>query len=115
LSSVARVGAHVEHDRDRPHRVDASCGRVHGELADRDVDAAHAPVADAQDGLRVGGDDEVDIVRPGAEVRKRLSDTRGVLDGQVHAAGALILVAVALDGLPHRRRVDDRQHLAQVQ
>ncbi len=45
--------------------------------------------------------------------QRRLDQLRGV-DRQVHAPGPAVLVAVALDGLPDRRRVDDRQHLPQM-
>ena len=50
------VGAHVQDHRDNAVGVDARGGGVDGQLADGDLDAAHALVADAQDALGVGGD-----------------------------------------------------------
>ena len=108
------VGADVEHDRQRPVRVDAAGRRVHGQLADRDVDAADAPVADAEDRAGVGRDDQVDLAAVEVDVAQRLLDQVGVLDRQVHAARPAVLIAVVLDRLADRGRVDDRQHLAQV-
>ena len=43
-------------------------GRVDGQLADRDLDAAHPPVADAKDLLGVGAHDQVDVI--GAQVER---------------------------------------------
>ena len=74
-AQIARIGeqllavrAGVEAHRQHAIGVDPPGDRVDGELADRDVDPADPPVADAQDRLAVGGDDQVDVVRaqPGA-------------------------------------------------
>src|SRR6185312_3576007 len=62
LEQFRPVGADVQHHRQGAGRVDAARRGVDGELTGRDVDAADAPVADAEDGLGVGGDDEVDLV-----------------------------------------------------
>ena len=65
------VGADVERDGDDPGRVDAGGGGVDGQLADGDAGAAaHPPVADAQDLLGVGGDDQVDVVGPEPKFRE---------------------------------------------
>ena len=108
------VGADVEDDRDRPTRVDAGRRGVEGQLADRDLDAADALVADAQDALGVGDDEQVDVVGPQAVVEQRLLDVLGPVDGEEDPAGPVVLVAEPLDRLPDRRGVDDREHLLQV-
>ena len=84
------------------------------ELADRDGDTSHSPVADAQDLLGVGGDDQVDVVGPGTEVVKRLVDSVDIVDAQVDSARALELLAVSLNGRAHRGRVHDGDHLGEV-
>ena len=56
------VGADVEQDRQRARGVDAADQRVERELADRDAHAADALVADAEDALAVGDDDDVDLL-----------------------------------------------------
>ena len=58
------VCADIEDDRDHPRRVDAAGRGVDVELADRYVDPAHAPVADAEDALSVGGHDQIDVFWP---------------------------------------------------
>jgi hypothetical protein len=58
---VLVVGAHVERHRQRMSRVDARAGGVEGQLADRDAHAARALVAQAQDPLVVGGDDQANV------------------------------------------------------
>ena len=108
------VGADVEHHRQGALRVDAARRGVHRELAQRDVHAADAPVADAQDGARVGGHDQVHVAAFEAGGQQRPLDHLGMVHGQVHAAGPPVLLAELLDGLAHRGRVDDRQHLPQV-
>ena len=56
------VGADVERDRQRQRGMDAACRRVQGELADRDGHAAGALVAEAEDALVVGDDDEPHVL-----------------------------------------------------
>ena len=110
------VGAHVQHDRDHPARVDPGRGDVDVELADGDLDAADALVPDAQDALGVGGDDAGRRRRrPGRSSRNACLDVLGVIDRQVDAARAAVLVAVPLDRLADRRGVDDRQHVGLLQ
>src|SRR5262249_44146102 len=108
------VRPNVQHDGNHAGRVDAGGRGVHGELADRDVDPADAPVANAQDLLRVGGHDQVDVVRAQAGRGEGGLHRLEAVDGQVDAAGVPVLVAVALDGLADGRVVDDRHHLLQV-
>ncbi len=66
IEQLLAVGAHVEDHGDGPVGVDAPGSAVDDELAFGDGDAAHAPVADAEDRFGVGGHDEVDLV--GVEV-----------------------------------------------
>ncbi len=108
------IRADVQHDRDGAARVDPGRGGVHGQLADRDVHAAHPLVADAEDAFRVGGDDEVDVVRAAAVDAERLLGLFGRVDRQVHPARPAELMAESFDRLPDGRRVDDRQHLVDV-
>jgi hypothetical protein len=108
------VGADVQDHRDHPAGVDPGGGDIDGQLADGDLDAADAPVPDAEDPLGVGGHDQVDVAGLEAVVAERRLDQVGVVDRQEHPAGTAVLVAVALDRLADGRGVDDRQHVAQV-
>ena len=74
-------------------RVDAGGGGVDGELADGDLDAADALVADAEDALGVGRHQQVDVVGAQAGVAQRGLDLLGVVDRQVDPARAAELVA----------------------
>ena len=97
------VGADVQHDRQGPARVDAGRRGVDGELADGDAHAADAPVADAEDRAGVGGDDQVHVVAAEAGRPQRLLDQLRLVDRQVDAARAPVLVAVVLDRLADGR------------
>jgi hypothetical protein len=108
------VGARVQHDRDDPARVQARRGDVDGKLAHGDLDTADSPVADAEDALGVGGDDQVHVLRPQTVVAERGLDLAWVIHRHEHAAGTAELVAVPLDRRPDRGGVDDRQHLGDV-
>ena len=59
------VGAHVQHDGDHPAGMQPGCGGVDGQLADGNIDAADSLVTDAEDALRVGRHQQVDVL--GAE------------------------------------------------
>ena len=114
LQQLGPVGADVQDHRQGAGRVDAARGGVDGELARRDVDATDAPVADAEDGLRVGGDDELDLVGGQLGGAQGGLDLVRRIDAEVDAARAAVLVAVVPDGLADRRGVDDGQQLAEV-
>ena len=47
-----------------PAWMDTRGGDVDSQLPDGDLDSAHAPVADAEDALGIGRDDEVDVLGP---------------------------------------------------
>ena len=108
------VGADIQHHRNHARRIDAARRGVDRQLADGDFDSAHAPIADAEDLLGIGGQDQVDIVGAGAEVSKRFLDRIGMIDGEVHASGTPALVVVLLHRQADRPVVDNRNHLAQV-
>ena len=108
------VGAHIEDDRDDPARMDAGRRRVDRSLADGDLDATDALVADAEDAFGVGDDDQVDLVGAQAVVEQRRLDALGVVDREEDTPGTVVFVTEALDGLADRRRVDDRQHLLEI-
>ena len=80
----------------------------------RDLDAADALVADAEDALGVGGDQQVDVVRPETGVPQGGFDILRVVDRQVDAAGAAEFLAEPFDRQPDGRGVDDGQHLGDV-
>ena len=113
--SASRAGLSVpdvERDRQRQGRVDAAGRGVQGELADRDGHAAGALVAEAEDPLVVGDDDEPDVlVRALAE---QLRDPVAVRGRDPGPAGAADDVAELLARPPDRRRVDDGQELVEV-
>jgi hypothetical protein len=111
---VRVVGPGVQHDRDDPAGMQAGRRGVDGQFPVRDRDAAHPPVADAQDALGVGGDDQVHLVGPKTVVAEGRLDLVGVIDRQVHPARTAEVQAVPLDHGPHRRGVHDRQHLVDV-
>ena len=106
------VGPDVERDRQRERRMDAAAGRVQGELADRDGHPAGALVAETEDPLVVGDDDEPDVVV--RALAQELRDPVAVGRGDPDAAGPPDDVAELLARPPDRRRVDDRQELLEV-
>jgi hypothetical protein len=105
------VGAHVQRDRQADRRIDAGAGGVQRQLADRDAHAVGALVAEAEDALAVGDDDDAGLERP---VAQDLGDAAAVVDADEHAARALEDVAEALAGKADRRRVDQRHDLVDV-
>ncbi len=108
------VCAHVQGDRDHSARVDPRRGCVYGQFASRDLDAANAPVADAQDLLSIGAHDQVHIAWPEAQRGEGRLDVVRPVDGQEDAPRPTVLVGVLLDRLPDGRVVDDRQQLGQM-
>jgi hypothetical protein len=108
------VRTDIQHDGERPARVDASGCGVHRKLAHRDAHPADAPVADPEYGASVGGHNQVNIAAVQAERAQRRLDELGLIDRQVHPTRAPVLVAVMLDRLANRGRVDHRQHLGEM-
>ncbi len=106
------VGAHVEGHRQRQRRMDAARRGVQRELADRDRHPARALVAEAEDPLVVGDDDEPDVLE-----RALAEDLRHALDVRrrdPRPAGPPDDVAELLARPADGRRVDDRQELLEV-
>ena len=119
VAEVQRVGQerrvvrpHIERDRQGQRRMDAAGRGVQGELADRDGHAAGALVAEAQDPLVVGDDDEPDVLV--RALAQELRDAVAVGRRDPGAAGPPDDVAELLARAPDRRRVDDRQELVEV-
>src|SRR6476620_1147255 len=92
--------------------MDAAGRRVEGELADGDGHPARALVAEAEDPLVVGDDDEPDVVIRTLAQEGR--DAVAVGRRDPGAAGPSDDVAEFLDGTADRRRIDDRQELLEV-
>ena len=93
-------------------RVQAAAGRVQGQLADGDAHAAGALVAEAQDALVVGDDDEAHVGV--GRVAQQLRHAVDVIGRDPDAAGAPQDVAELLAGLAHGRGVDHRHELLEV-
>ena len=119
MADVQRVGEQrrvvrpdVERDRQGQGRVDAAGRRVQRELADRDGHPAGALVAEAQDPLVVGDDDEPDVLV--RALAQELRDPVAVGRRDPRPAGPPDDVAELLARPPDGRRVDDRQELVEV-
>ncbi len=112
IEPLGVVGPHVQHDRQRPLGADPADERVQGELADGDAQAAGPLVADAQDALAVGDDDDVHL-RVGTVAQQR-RDRVAQRIGDEQAARSSVDVAELLTGLRDHRRVDDGRHLLDV-
>ena len=102
----------VERDRQAERGVDPRRGGVERELADRDSHAPGPLVAQAEDPLVVGDDDQADVLVGG--VAEHGGDVVDVLGRDPQAARIADDMAVELAGLAHGRGVDDGQELAQV-
>ena len=72
------VGADVEHHRQRPGRIEAADGRVERQLPDGDPHAADTVIAEPEDALAVGHDDDPDRVVAGG-VDEELVDAVAVV------------------------------------
>ena len=106
------VGAHVEADRQRARGMDAGGGGVERELAHRDGHAAGALVAEAEDALVVGDDDEPHVLE--GRVAEHAVDLPPVVGRDPQAAGAAEDVAELLARAAHRGRVDDGEELLEM-
>ena len=92
--------------------VDPAARRVERQLADRDRHPAGALVAEPEDPLVVGDDDEPDVVV--RALAQELRDPVAVGRRDPDAAGPPDDVAELLDRAPDGRRVDDRQEFLEV-
>ena len=102
------IGTDIEHHRDHAGRINARRRRVNGQLANRDLDAPHTPVANAQDFLRIGGDNQVNLIGPGTDIAKRRLDVFWVIDREVDPTWTPIFVAVLLNGQSDGGIIDHR-------
>jgi hypothetical protein len=93
-------------------RVDPGRRGVDRQLADGDLNAADALVADAEDALGVGDDDEVDLVGSEAVLSSDSRSSGWSIERNTPRGGGIR--GEALDRLTDRRGVDDRQHLLEV-
>ena len=72
------VRSDIQDDRQRSRRMDATDQRVERELPDRDAESARALIADAQNALAVGYDDDVDVlIRAISQAALRMESRRG--------------------------------------
>jgi hypothetical protein len=101
------VGPDVERHRQAGFRIDARSGGVDRQLSDRDTHAVGAQVAEAEDSLSVGDDDDADVLlRP---VAQDPADLSAIRRGDEEALGVSRDVRELPAGLANRRRVDERQ------
>ena len=114
LEQAFPIGADIQHHWNHARGIDSARRGINRQLADRDFDAAHAPIAQSQNLLGVGGQDQVDVFGSGAKVRKSRFDPIQMVDGEVHAARPAALMVILLHRHAYRQIVDDRDHLAQV-
>src|SRR5450759_3817562 len=92
--------------------MNARCGAVEGELADRDGDAARALITEPKDSLIVRDDDQADLA-PGS-CPQDLVDPADVVGRDPHAARPAEDVTEFLAGTTDRRCVDDGKELLEV-
>ncbi len=95
------VGADIQHHRQAELRMDAGAGGIERQLADRNTHAVGAEVAEAEDALAVGDDDEFGRVGP---VAQKFGDAAAVAGCNEQAARPLEDVAEPLAGEADRRR-----------
>ena len=105
------VGAHVEQDRQRQIRRDSGARGVEGQLPDRDSHPADPLIAEPEDPLTVGDDDDS---RQPRMVGEDGVDVVPLLVRDVKAARVAVDVRGPLARLAHHRRVHDRHHLVDV-
>jgi hypothetical protein len=111
LQQLFVVGADVQHDRETQPRVHAGAGRIERELADRDAHAVGAEIAQAENALAVGDDDEFGRIGP---IGQQLGDAAAIVGADEKPARPLENIAELLTGESHRRRVNDRLNLVDI-
>ena len=112
VEQVLAVGADVEPDGQRPVGADAASDRVEDELPDRDRQTSPALVADAEDGRRVGRDDDAHVVEHA--VLHHLRGPRDIARREREPSRAAIDRRGVDHRVAHGRRVDDGEHLGEV-
>ena len=111
VQELPTVGPDIERDGQGLGWIDARGRGVERQLADRDRHPAGPLVAEAQDALVVGDDDEADVI---ASRSKDCVDPADVIGSDPDAARAPDDVAELLARETDGRRVDDRQELLEV-
>ena len=106
------VGAEVEHHRERVLGRYPRARRVERELPDGDAHAADAEVAEAEDALAVGDDDEAHVLL--GPVAQHFLDAALALEAHVQALRAAHDVPELLARLAHGGGVDERHVLGRV-
>lgn len=100
------VGADVEDDRQTALRRHSRARRVECEFPDRNAHAPGTEIAEPENALTVGHDDEPHILlRP---VPENFAEPASHRYRQVHAARGAEDVGEFLAGFAHRRRIDER-------
>ena len=105
------VAADVEGDRQAQLRMHACTRGIQRQLAHRNSHAVGAQVAQAENALAVGDDDDAGLVGP---VAQQLRDASAVVGADEQAARPLKDVAEFLTSQSNRRRVDQRLHFVDV-
>ncbi len=90
------------------------CRRIDRQFADRYLDSAHSPIADSQNLLGVRRQDQVDITRAGVEIGKRLLNSFGMIDREIHAPRTPAFIVVLLHRHAYGQPVDDGDHFTQM-
>ena len=112
VANLLVVGAYVEHHGEAVLRRYAGTGAVERELADGDAHAVGAEVAQAEDALPVGHDDDADVLL--APVVEDLRDPALVVGRDEEALRLARDVRELFARFAHGRRVDQRQNLFDV-
>ena len=108
------VSADVKVDGDGARGVDARRSGVHRQLADGNIRAVHAPVADTEDFFRVRYHQQIDIIRAEAQRRKRSADILRVVHIEIHGARAAVIATPLLDRFADGRVINNRQHFREM-
>ena len=106
------VRSDIQDDRQRSCRMDAADQCVQRELPDRNAEAARALIADAQNALAVGYDDDVDVLI--RAISQQRGDGVAERIGNKQSARPPIDVAELLTCQRNRWRVDNRRHFRNV-
>src|SRR5271157_2025244 len=86
-------------------------GGIERELADRNAHAVGAQIAEPQDTLAVGDDDELRRIGP---VGENFGDVSAIFGANKQSARPLEYVPEPLTGKAHRRRIDERLNLVDI-
>ena len=112
-NQFAVIGANVERDGERPRGLNPCGGGVERELTDGNAHAANTEIAESENALVVGDNDQANL---GAArcIAQQFRNSRRVLGGDPCAARAAPDLTPALARLADGWRVDDRQELLNV-